>query len=82
MQIRQLPTYNYTTRPIPQTPTPPKEVVQRDSLGLRHDDINDTLMGLGAVALFGGMALRAIDPKIGSMVAASAGLFLGAALLR
>lgn len=63
-------------------PPPASRPIQRDELGLRHDDLNDVLMGTGAAALFGGMFLRSIDPCLGNIVAASSGLFIGAALLR
>lgn len=67
--------------PIVRKTTPPKPE-NRDALGIRHDTVNDCLMLSGGVAFFGGMLLRTIDPRIGSLVSASAGLFLGAALLR
>ena len=75
---------------FPNQPIVPKKFVgpvgqnrpNRDQLGIRHDDVNDVMMTAGAVALFGGMFLRSLDPCLGNFVAASAGLFIGAALLR
>ncbi|MBS2038516.1 hypothetical protein JST97_26285 [bacterium] len=80
MKISSFPTSNCLPRKLPVRVE--QKPVQRDQLGIRHDDLNDVMMGAGAVALFGGMFLRSIDPCLGNMVAASAGLFLGAALLR
>ncbi|MBT9588091.1 hypothetical protein IV102_32440 [bacterium] len=79
MQIQR---FSANPNPVKHLSPAPSPRVQRDSMTIRHDDVNDCLMGAGALALYGGMVLRAMNPQLGAMVAASSGLFIGAALLR